>query len=515
MVYVLIFYTPAPGHSARDRRYEGGATSSAASAASGGIDGASPSPGRAAGETPAETQPRAIAQQFRVVRPLDDEDVYRVRYYAKFVLSMKLWKSDADLSANDLQQVHIALREQTLFPNLRVFEYEGPSEFTPYLPSILVTSVTDMKLYYNFGCDLDMGLWTVRPEDIDYSDDRDAILAIKERQPRAPITTLLIFISMPLPEFLRPILTGWDELEDLTLETHCVDPPMFMMIAALPHLKNLEMPAVSGLDRPCVASRSACTSNYTLRSLRLYGLSVAEMISIIRPISLSTLEAICGVAASAFQDIGMRIREAGVPASLQDMTLAQHVLHPHPEQEPDAYWREALRIQHIIPFFFNKSLVHVRIIFQTIAFSDDDMAILAQAWPRLQSLTLLSEGSTDVPVALSSMLAFARYCPDLTYLLLSVDATRITVPNPSNIPFPRAHERLSVLHVEDSPISSPARVASFLTRFFPNARPKVGLKTRMNDATRERLWLDVLELIPILLDARMTGIHGGVTVKPK
>ncbi|KAI5827555.1 hypothetical protein K523DRAFT_246550, partial [Schizophyllum commune Tattone D] len=171
-----------------------------------------------------------------------------------------------------------------------------------------------------------------------------------------------------------------------------------------------------------------------------------------------------------------------------------------------------LQIQHIHHFLIYENLVHVRIIFQTIAFSDDDVARLAQAWPRLQSLTLLNEGSTHIPVALSSMLAFARYCPDLIYLLLSVDATKTNIPDLSDI-FTRAHERLSVLHVEESPISSPVKVASFLTRLFPNARPQVGFKTHMSNAAREKLWLDVLELLPTLLDARMTGIHGGVTMK--
>ena len=69
---------------------------------------------------------------------------------------------------------------------------------------------------------------------------------------------------------------------------------------------------------------------------------------------------------------------------------------------------------------------------------------------------------------LSGILAFAQYCHDLVHLHLSLDATELVVPEPAAIPFPCAHQRLRTLHVADSPIKSPERVASFLTRFFPN-----------------------------------------------
>ncbi|KAL1703675.1 hypothetical protein EV121DRAFT_207432 [Schizophyllum commune] len=445
----------------------------------------------------------------RVLEPLDDIDVARVRYYARFVKTFKFWQSYADISVDSLQKVLVALREP-LFPNLQTIDYEGPSRFTSLLPSIIGISVRELKLTYNFGRDLDTGIWNVRPEDVDYSEDRDILLAIKNRKPRAPITSLFISMSMPFTEFLRPILTGWDELEDLALEAHCMDATMFMNIAALHRLKSLDMPTVDGLEHLPAASRSARTYNDTLRSLHLYGDTVADMISILRPTSLSTLDIICGLSASAFRDMGLHIREVGVPASLQEMTLNQRVLqHQLEEEGADAYWQEALQIQHMQPFFFYRNLVEVTLVFQKISFSDDDLASLAQAWPRLQSLRFFI-GHTHVPVALSSLLAFVRYCPDLKFLLLPVDATKIEIPRQLDIPCPRAHERLQVLHVQDSPIASPGMVASFLTRFFPNIRPRDGLRTRSNDAEREELWSDVRELIPILLDARMTGIHGGV-----
>ena len=109
---------------------------------------------------------------------------------------------------------------------------------------------------------------------------------------------------------------------------------------------------------------------------------------------------------------------------------------------------------------------------------------------------------------LNSLLSFAQYCPHLGELQFVVDATTIVVPDEASIPFPRAHEKLRALNVMHSPITSSKDVASFLTRFFPYIEPGRLLSYGGNERMEAR-WTSVRLMIPVLLDARIVGIHGG------
>ncbi|KAL1713108.1 hypothetical protein EV715DRAFT_212308 [Schizophyllum commune] len=444
---------------------------------------------------------------YQVTGRLSNDDMARVRYYASFVKSFQLWQYTVDISADDLQKVLNALRDVPLFPNLRTFDYEGPSDFTPLLLPIIGTCLNDLKMNYNFGRDHDVGIWAVRAEDVDYTIDRDTLLAIKERKPRAPITKLFVFTSMTFPDFLRPILTGWDELEELVLESR-VEPPLLMAIARLPSLRLLSMAAPDGLTEHLNALQSPCTHNDTLVSLRLCGSTVKETLSVLSPTSLSDLRLSMADSATAFRAACMRLLESNLSPSLEKMALEQFAGMPNSE-EANAYLAEPLFIQHIQPMFFFRGLIYVGLGFHIILLTDDDMLCMAKSWPCLQHLSITHTSTMDPSCTLSGILAFAQYCHDLVHLHLPLDATELVVPEPAAIPFPCAHQRLRTLHVADSPISSPGRVASFLTRFFPNLGAD-GLIAYPRDEGREKMWSVVRQLIPTLLDARMTGIHGGV-----
>ncbi|KAL1690983.1 hypothetical protein GGG16DRAFT_125230 [Schizophyllum commune] len=377
---------------------------------------------------------KTLEHRFHVIGSREDVDVERVKYYAGFVKSWEFASFNAAISTEDLQKVLAGLRGQALFPNLRMFEYEGPSPFTPLLLSVIGLSVTTLKLYCNFGAELG---WNARSEDVDYSAERDLLSAIKVRKTGVPVTRLSLSIDPP----------------------YRVDPRTLMTIASLLRLKVLDLPAVNGFDHDSLALESSCPRTSALSSVNLYGESVKGTLSILRPTSLSELNLVGKLAASAFRDLGMHMREVGIPDSLQVMTFRQ-IIPRHSAQTEGAG-------------------------------------------------TLESASTAQSLVTLPGILAFAQYCPDLGFLRLSIDANERRAIDSASIPFPRAHHRLRTLNLDNSEISSPGYVASFLTRFFPGVGPE-GLVTSISDPRREEMWSDVRTLLPILLDARMTGIHGGM-----
>ncbi|KAJ7612591.1 hypothetical protein FB45DRAFT_803165 [Roridomyces roridus] len=95
----------------------------------------------------------------------------------------------------------------------------------------------------------------------------------------------------------------------------------------------------------------------------------------------------------------------------------------------------------------------------------DDTTItdMARSWPHIERLQFESYFGTSRPRAtLRSLEAFAQYCPHLTELTITFDATEIP---PSQGEF--RLEGLTRFHVEASPITTVRPVAEFISRVFP------------------------------------------------
>ncbi|KAL1713114.1 hypothetical protein EV715DRAFT_212331 [Schizophyllum commune] len=159
--------------------------------------------------------------------------------------------------------------------------------------------------------------------------------------------------------------------------------------------------------------------------------------------------------------------------------------------------------------FVNLTDVHIH--FYGVHLKDADVDLIARSWPRLRRLRLyaIRWNTQERPACtLNSLLSFAQHCPLLEELQFIVDATTIVVPSPASIPFPRAHDKLRALNLMHSPIASSEDVASFLTRFFPYIDPG-RLLSYSGIERMEARWTSVRLMIPVLLDARIVGIHGG------
>jgi hypothetical protein len=120
--------------------------------------------------------------------------------------------------------------------------------------------------------------------------------------------------------------------------------------------------------------------------------------------------------------------------------------------------------------FRNLTSVHLE---SPVGFNLDDATALdmARAWTKIRFLTVEScterlEPRYPTGMTLHGLRAFAKYCEELTWLRITVDAS--TVP-----PFDRSPEtrisqrRLTSFDVAASPISEPRDVARFLSGLFP------------------------------------------------
>ncbi|KAJ7510984.1 hypothetical protein B0H11DRAFT_1956829 [Mycena galericulata] len=100
---------------------------------------------------------------------------------------------------------------------------------------------------------------------------------------------------------------------------------------------------------------------------------------------------------------------------------------------------------------------------------DDTVADVAQAWPRLENLTLRTTyPRTPVRLTLRTLHHLAEYCPRLRAFEMTFDAT---TPAPQNTGIPTvAQNQLTSMHVADSPLVNTGGVARFLSSIFPNVR---------------------------------------------
>ncbi|GBE86899.1 hypothetical protein SCP_1001430 [Sparassis crispa] len=125
----------------------------------------------------------------------------------------------------------------------------------------------------------------------------------------------------------------------------------------------------------------------------------------------------------------------------------------------------------VYPLFKSRGLRDVSLSFDdpTICLADNDIKGMAEAWPKLVSLTLFQCGS-DPPIAsIFSLFAFASQCPDLESLVFSNTNFLPTCPDRLD-DVPVMSHRLQCLELRSLWNSSPEAVqqsARFLHRVFP------------------------------------------------
>ncbi|KAL1750417.1 hypothetical protein FB107DRAFT_223928 [Schizophyllum commune] len=435
-----------------------------------------------------------------LISDLTHEDVARIRYYAPFVKRLSLRRYYPSINELVFGAILSALHAQHFFPHLQILRYEGPTEFAPHLASLIGPFVSEVNVVYEFR---NSGIYPgLAPSSHEFLIEMDFWVALKKRQSNT-IRRLTIHTNEPLPDRMYQLLAGWDTLENLAVNAD-IGFPTAEAIAALPRLSKLRIFLRGKLDMPPHRSFPA---NVSLQQLELEGESPSQTfedyLAILRPTSLTHLIIIIfgGIQGAELFHLCERVRENCSTDSLDRLELSL----PSTQDEPMAFHD----IQSLLSF---TNLVYVGLFYASYGLKDDDIAHLVRSWPRLRQLTLRhsSGRSNDIPsCTLNSILPFAQHCPDLETLVMAVDATTVIMPNRADIAFRRAHTSLRTFEVLHSPIVAPVKAASFLTRFFPTLEPE-GLVTPelVQDERREQLWEWTRCLIPVMLDARRTGIHG-------
>lgn len=145
-------------------------------------------------------------------------------------------------------------------------------------------------------------------------------------------------------------------------------------------------------------------------------------------------------------------------------------------------------------------------------FSLDDTTVadMARAWPHLQTLNLFaSDYHTHIPstLPLSALLHFARHCPKLSELTLSLDgATPVPKWGTEQTETERVQQwHLERLYVHFSPIAAPPAVAVFLSSIFPTL--KVVGSSHRTDRVPHKHWNEVHMALPALRAARAEEVY--------
>ncbi|KAJ6529814.1 hypothetical protein B0H19DRAFT_1193296 [Mycena capillaripes] len=144
------------------------------------------------------------------------------------------------------------------------------------------------------------------------------------------------------------------------------------------------------------------------------------------------------------------------------------------------------------------NFTHLRVveIEAPIGYDLDDATVsdMAQAWTNIEQLELRSRRHHYPQSTLLSLDYFARYCPRLWKLRISLDAS--SVPQ---LPTPRvAQETFTSFTVQTSPISDAVSVATFISSLFPNLRQikaRMFAQDRMLAGGRHQRWKEVEKLL--------------------
>lgn len=131
---------------------------------------------------------------------------------------------------------------------------------------------------------------------------------------------------------------------------------------------------------------------------------------------------------------------------------------------------------------------------------DNGVALVARAWPRLKSFILRAGG---VGLTHHAFLPFAKYCPELEVLAMTVDASNVSdhEERPERGSLCAKLRELVVFH---SKIDDSARVAAFISGIFPNV-VEISFSLFKNSTWQEPhnpTWKDVEKLIPIFAAVR-------------
>ncbi|TRM70641.1 hypothetical protein BD626DRAFT_31501 [Schizophyllum amplum] len=402
--------------------------------------------------------------------------------------------------------VILACEGQNLFPNLRDLYYEGPSSFTPCLPYLFRPALNIMTfLIQEEGWDGTRSL-SNSPSLVNAAMELSMLTTLKHGH-FPTITSLSLWFHTDRKWPLDELLSGWNSLEELDIHAQ-MDDGLISTMFGLPRLRMLRLRPV-GRPAPVAEPQVVRTVTSSLRrmELKVNNLSWASnLVASVRKLEISEL---CIPDARNARALDVLLRSVQKSCSRQTLPRFNIRRRTIARSDIPADWIIAIGLQELRPLLMFESLVEVVLQASTLQFvlHDCDIEQLAKAWPRIQRLELFGNQIHTPTCTLVGLISFARHCKDLQYLCISVDASATNIPQGTFVDC--AQTSLHRLYAYKSPVVKEAAVASFLSRFFPCIDTIVCKSITGRTDTYGEHWRKVMDLIPVFVEARRVGIHGG------
>ncbi|KAJ7794876.1 hypothetical protein B0H14DRAFT_3556183 [Mycena olivaceomarginata] len=398
---------------------------------------------------PAHNGTQAI---WNIQRPIVPADLTRMLFYAEYVRTF-IQEDHQSTKLDPYAALSIVLPASPLFPNLRHLTWQVPDDVFPYFRMLAGSKLRSIIL------DL-WGSQVVRSTLFPY------LTAFYPNLTRVAIE----FGTVDAPivkEAAYSALRSLNRLERVKI--NCLDGPTLLHLTGLPNLDRLHIHYFPDLHldfRPPVFT--------ALRQFIAYCESMKLITNFFNALESDTLDKIeLTVESTAVAE------EWPVLTSLlarKSKTLTK--LYPPQRFSYDHEIPDVLELMLPADSFqpllscVNLTEVHI-VIGHGIDIDNAFLKQMAQAWPQLRTLDL-SPGCQSARYeprdTLAGLIPLAQHCSHLETLALVLDATSI---DPYTKEKPGAGVRnltLLELDVVESPVDSPAAVASFLSAIFPNLR---------------------------------------------
>lgn len=299
-------------------------------------------------------------------------------------------------------------------------------------------------------------------------------------------------------------ICGWNNLQTLSVSNLQLAPSVLVHLANLTSLKSLEI----RFDEPTPALLPDLHGGSGFPSLEVLtiisGFGLTPVTTLVETMSNSPLREfdVDGISSSMAPDwrkIFSLLNNHCNHSSLKGLNVCN-------DWSADIGWghdelEEMMTIHCLRPLLAFTNLTRIRLIPPGgFDFDDDDIIILAKAWPQLEDLVLgpILEAQHHPRPTLSALVSVAEFCPNISRLSIVIDAS--TIPSASTRGI-RNHN-LVRLGVRGCPIESATDIAAFLADVFPEIEdigPYFDILVHNEETERVNdLWDEVQYLIPML-----------------
>ncbi|KAJ7856550.1 hypothetical protein B0H13DRAFT_1177678 [Mycena leptocephala] len=393
-----------------------------------------------------------------IPRPTTETDWERPRLYSRRVKILCLGRPDEwfdRTSIEEFEKIFVNFLGP-LFPNLEVLELHLP-EYTPVrcLDVLLSPRIQEIDLDFSSGPLLSQ-----------------VVPALGERCPLLTTAKIRTWSWNPFPYLvaeLQSVSTFVRSLQCIEcLAVRKLDREALLHLGRLPTLTTLSL---EGTKIPMISLPRGDHLFSSLKFLDLRHITMAHLIAFIN------LTMNCPLERLEIKDIDDRLFISVVEQlystlatqcsrwhdTLRDLTILPGVRPGGAAPALFSITGDVLR--HLFCF---KNMVSVDLS-QPLGFNlhDGDIFDLASSWPRLDYLSL--EGNhAPSHVTLRALYAFVRHCPNLSYLVIALDATDIAGLESDGSEGRACQTMLTHIDLGYSSIATAAPVAAFLSATFPN-----------------------------------------------